>query len=129
MKVKLIVIAVAVILLVTVVSVMQPNNPPKRTTGIDNALATNKLRALQGAEALKSRMRNPASFELHSAVLMSSGAICYTYRAANGFGGVNVEYAVETPKGKISILGTDGNGSEYEHYCQGKTGQELTEVR
>ena len=38
-------------------------------------------------------MRDPDSFKLSSVIIMDKGAVCYEYRAHNGFGGVNVACA------------------------------------
>lgn len=47
------------------------------------------------ALTLKQNMRNPDSFVLESALLMSGkGSVCYTYRAQNGFGGMDRGRAV-----------------------------------
>ena len=57
-------------------------------------------RAIVGAAALRSAMRNPSSFVLEEVLIMGNGAACYTYRAQNGFGGTNEELAVLPAKAK-----------------------------
>jgi len=54
-------------------------------------------------------MRDPSSFQLESAWVMDNKAICYTYRARNGFGGLNLEHAVIGREGK-SFLTQDMDG-------------------
>jgi hypothetical protein len=63
------------------------------------------------AAALKKTARNPDSFRLENAQLIEgSGAICFTYRAQNGFGGMNIGYAVLSADGKdFKIQEQDGN--------------------
>jgi hypothetical protein len=47
------------------------------------------------ALTLKQNMRNPESFVLESALLTDGRqSVCYTYRAQNGFGGMDRGYAV-----------------------------------
>jgi hypothetical protein len=58
-------------------------------------------RATVGAVTLKKAMRNPESFKLESAIVVDgTGAVCYSYRAQNGFGGTNVGRAVLSRDGK-----------------------------
>jgi hypothetical protein len=56
------------------------------------------LALLAGAQALQREMRNPSSFELLEAIYGDGGAVCYRYRAQNGFGGMNVERVVIGPR-------------------------------
>lgn len=53
--------------------------------------------AVAAAAVLRDSMRNPDSFRLAKAILMKDGAACFEYRAQNGFGGMNVGYAVTSP--------------------------------
>ena len=48
------------------------------------------------AQALRHMMRNPDSFKIEKATQEPDGAICYTYRAQNGFGGMDKNNAVAT---------------------------------
>lgn len=43
--------------------------------------------AVTGAMMIRHSMRNPHTFELTQVLRMGDGALCYTYRAQNGFGG------------------------------------------
>jgi hypothetical protein len=47
-------------------------------------------RVVLGAKQLRDSMRNPDSFKLSEALMMKDGAVCYEYRAQNGFGGMNL---------------------------------------
>ena len=67
----------------------QPKEPTERDTQLQAITAV----ALQ----LKNNMRNPDSFKLESALLIAGAdAVCFTYRAQNGFGGMNRGHAVLT---------------------------------
>jgi hypothetical protein len=64
--------------------------------------------ALAGALAVKSRLRNPDSLVIESAfVVFSTDAVCLTYRAQNGFGGMNREMAVFVVDKNIAAVGND----------------------
>lgn len=91
--------------------------PPQRS----NEDFAKRLRALQMVEAVKSSLRNPDSFTMSSVIYMKDGSICMSYRAQNGFGGMNVANSVETPKGKIL---PEANGNAWDKYCGGK-GEQL----
>lgn len=74
---------------------------------------------------LKESMRDPDSFKLESAfVIDGSGEICYKYRAHNGFGGVNVGYAVYSKIGLFTDE-TSSFRSMWNKVCAGKSGKEL----
>jgi hypothetical protein len=71
-------------------------------------------------------MRNPKSFELVSVLAMPSGAVCYRYRAQNGFGGLNVEQALLLKDGsRIKTSSMDGFRSAWAGGCAGKVGNDL----
>jgi hypothetical protein len=79
------------------------------------------------AKALRSTMRNPASFELNQVLVMQDNSICFTYRAQNGFGGMNVGQAVLSPHLKFKTEEQDGFLSFWTRYCKNKAG--LDEIR
>lgn len=84
--------------------------------------------AAAGAATLKKTMRDPDSFELESAlVIEESGAVCYTYRARNGFGGMNRDNAVLADGGK-KFLTSDSEGfvDLWNQECGGKSGQDVS---
>lgn len=57
-------------------------------------------RAAAFTRTLKSSMRNPDSFKLAQVLITGDGAVCVTYRAQNGFGGMNLASAVLPANGK-----------------------------
>jgi hypothetical protein len=86
----------------------------------DKAMA----RATVGAKILKKAMRDPDSFKLESALVIDkTDAVCYEYRAKNGFGGVNLGKAVLASDG--STFKTDdmsGFSQLWNKECANKTG-------
>lgn len=81
-------------------------------------------RATAGAVVLKKAMRDPDSFKLESALVIDgTGAVCYEYRAKNGFGGTNVGKAVLASDGKTFRTNqNDGFSRLWNKECAGKTG-------
>jgi len=67
----------------------------------------------------KAAMRNPDSFRLERALAMSNKTVCLSFRAQNGFGGMNIGAAVfpaDRSKGKIK--GMDGFGRLFKRECE-----------
>jgi hypothetical protein len=54
-----------------------------------------------GARLLRRAMRDPDSLKFEIVSDMADGSVCYTYRARNGFGGMNIGQAVMTPKAHL----------------------------
>jgi hypothetical protein len=79
-------------------------------------------RVVAGAKQLRSSMRNPDSFKLSDSIVMADGAVCYTYRAQNGFGGLNVGNAVLAPNGKFKSSDSPGYATLWNKECGNKTG-------
>jgi hypothetical protein len=73
--------------------------------------------AVQGAKALRDEMRNPDSFKLNQVILMPDGAACYTYRAQNGFGGMDAGYYVLPPDGQGRTNEDAGFSSAWKKEC------------
>lgn len=82
--------------------------------------------AALGAKSLHDSARNPDAFKLSEVLLMDDGAACYTYRAQNGFGGMNVGHAVISPKGTLRAEESDGFQSLWNKECARKTGEDQT---
>lgn len=81
------------------------------------------LRAAIGAASLYRAMRNPNSFQLDEVWYVDDESICYTYRAQNGFGGMNSENAVLLPSSKNLIRDT----TTWNRRCAGKPAYDVTE--
>jgi predicted nucleic acid-binding Zn ribbon protein len=78
-----------------------------------------------GAILLRKGMRNPDSFKLTSALVIDrTDAVCYGYRAQNGFGGMNVGRAVLTKGGKFKTDEMEGFSALWNKECAHKTGTE-----
>lgn len=115
--------------------VSAPNTPPAseppKLTGaelqakLDNQRAENTARQKKEAAfqfvvlqvaALRGAMRNPSSFVLEDASGSEDGSLlCITYRAQNGFGGMNREHVTMT-KGKWSR-----EAAAWNRHCAGKS--------
>lgn len=81
------------------------------------------------ARSLKRSMRDPDSFKLGSVRLIeNSDAICYEYRAHNGFGGVNVGHAVLSATGKFKTDEADGFAPLWNKECAHKLGVQVVDA-
>lgn len=78
---------------------------------------------VMGAKVLKNNMKNPASFELESALQLTDGTVCYRYRSTNSFNAV--------VPGVYIMRSTSGSttASDWNKYCAGKTGTDQTHAR
>jgi hypothetical protein len=85
-------------------------------------------RSVAGARQLRSSMRNPDSFKLSQALVMSNGAVCYTYRAQNGFGGMNVGYAVLASNDRFKSSDSPGHETLWNKECGNKSGTDDAET-
>jgi hypothetical protein len=82
-------------------------------------------KAANVAIKLKGAMRDPDSFRLSSVlVIYPTNAICYEYRARNGFGGMDVGEAVLSPKGIFRANEMDGFHALWRSECSGRRGRE-----
>jgi hypothetical protein len=79
------------------------------------------------AKALRGSMRNPDSFKLASVLFMNDGSVCYTYRAQNGFGGMNAGYAVLSATGSFKTEQARGFTRLWSRYCANQKGYDQTE--
>jgi hypothetical protein len=106
----------------------QAVNPPQAAAKPAEPTAADKriLVAVIGAKTLKSAMRDPESFKIEQVLSMPDG-ICFTYRAHNGFGGVNLGHASMNAKtGKLIASDQDGFATAWNKLCGGKSGEDLT---
>ena len=81
-------------------------------------------RAVFGARVLKESMRDPDSFNLETAIVVEgTGAVCYEYRAKNGFGGTNYGRAVISADGSKFLTNTmEGFALWWNAECANKKG-------
>ncbi len=78
------------------------------------------------AKGLKHALRDPESLKLSSVLIMDSHAVCYEFRARNGFSGTNLAQAVLSPKGRFLTSEQDGFSVLWNRLCAGKTGTDET---
>lgn len=84
-------------------------------------------RAAIGARVLKKSALDPERFKLESALVIDgSGAVCYTYRAANMYGGVVPGQAVLASKTDRFLTDAEpGFVTMWNAECGGRTGSEV----
>lgn len=101
---------------------------------IDPAVAENNKqykimlnRAALGLIMLKKNLRDPESFKLESAfVIKDTLAVCYEFRARNGFGGINLSHAVlSRDMQNFKIENLDGFIPLWNKECADKKGFEV----
>lgn len=81
------------------------------------------------ARRLKNSMRDPDSFALSSVRLMEkSEAICFEYRARNGYGGMNVGHAALSTTEKFKTDEMPGFVSLWNSDCAHKAGTEVSDT-
>jgi hypothetical protein len=111
-------------------SLIAPTTPTKPLTKEETAQKqrdeANFQRAVLGAKQLRASMRNPDSFKLGQTLVMDDGAVCYDYRAQNGFGGMNVGHAVLAPDNKFKSDESAGFHALWHKECAKKTGEDQT---
>lgn len=94
-----------------------PPKTPEQAAAEQQEMAAS-MRARLGLKALKDAARNPDSFKLVSArIIEKSYAVCYEYRAQNGFGGMNRGRAVLAADGKFLNDGMDGFTKAWNAQC------------
>jgi hypothetical protein len=79
-----------------------------------------------GAMVLRKAMRDPDSFKVTQVLDMPDGAVCYSYQAKNGFGGMDQGEAVFF-NGKFLESSMGGFHELNEQECAGKTGKVETD--
>lgn len=84
-------------------------------------------RAIAGARTLREAMRNPNSFAVAKVFAIEDGAICYTYRAQNGFGGMNQGQAILFPDNTMKSSTESGFARAWNKACTA-SGWDLTSV-
>lgn len=76
--------------------------------------------AVRAAKGVKLGMKNPASFELVSATLIHTGALCMNFRGTNSFNAVVTQSAV---------VRRDFAMGDWSADCTGKAGQDMMLIR
>lgn len=82
-------------------------------------------KAYAGKQILLKAMRDPDSLEIDNTIVMDNLAVCYEYRAKNGFGGINRGSAVYSSGGKFITNEMDGFDKLWNKECANKSGNKL----
>lgn len=90
----------------------------------DKKFSDGVVLAQLAAKTLKSRMRDPSSFQLAEATLLDDGTVCLAYRARNGFGGMAMERAAALADGAGIVV----NPAQYNKLCANRTGTDISRV-
>jgi hypothetical protein len=88
----------------------------------DNApLDANTAAALKAVKEYQSRLKNPASMQVHTAYVTDDGAVCLEIGGQNGTGGMSVSRVVLTSKGQwFDETGFGGSASaDFERHFGG----------
>lgn len=87
-----------------------------------------RLKLAAGAVlVIRKNLRNPDSLEVSEVLLMPDGASCITYRAQNGFGGMNLERIVVTDA-EMVLEQQSGFATMWNRHCANKTGEIVTGI-
>lgn len=131
-------VLLGVIVLGVFASMIGPKAPPPPPTPAptpEQVAAKKKqnesiARAQAGAAMLKQAMRDPDSFKLSQALVIDgTGAVCYEYRARNGFGGMNIGHAVISSDGKTFKTENDaGYHNLWNKECANKEGLDAADA-
>lgn len=104
--------------------VAQPKTPEELAA--DRKAQLEIKRAMNGAILLKKSARDPDSFKLEQALIIDkTGSVCYTYRARNGFNGMNIGYAVLNSSGDFKNDEMRGFNTLWKKECDGKLGRDV----
>lgn len=83
--------------------------------------------AVEGADGIRRAMRNPDSFVAAGIVHNpQSGMICYEYRAQNGFGGMNTEYAILKSDREFIYQASSGFSKVWNKECDPSVSQPIS---
>ena len=96
------------------------NQPSQQSQKEKDKRSHDIVNAAIGAAILKRAMRDP---KLNSALIIDkTSVVCYTYRARNGFNGMNVGEAVLTSKGVLKTDEMSGFSSLWNRECAHNSG-------
>ena len=112
--------------LLAVISQMSDTPKTPQEAAADAAKGAHLKAMIDSAMALRNAMRDPDSFKLTQVLDMPDGAVCYSYRARNGFGGMDQGEAVLFD-GKFLDSSMAGFHQLNEQECVGKTGKVETD--
>ena len=105
---------------------MQDASKTPQQAAADAAEGARLKAMIDGAMALRKAMRDPDSFKMTQVLGMADGAVCYSYQAKNGFGGMDEGEAVLF-SGKFLESSMAGFEKLNEQECVDKTGKVETD--
>lgn len=76
--------------------VSSPPPPPPAKTQAEILKDQMRDKYYEGIVFLKKNMKDPSSFEVESAYALPNMTVCYKYRSKNGFGALDIGYAIIT---------------------------------
>jgi hypothetical protein len=122
-KVKIFLIYAAVLIGIGFIGYVIEGSNSTPAQPMDYKHSLNIVRATATARSLKKAMRDPDSFKLSIVrIVDKTDAICYEYRARNGFGGLDIGQAVVSPKGTFRTNEMDGFNSLWNRECAHQQG-------
>jgi hypothetical protein len=102
-----------------------PSQPAKTST--DGRSTEKSVRAQTLVLLIKKAARNPDSVKIESIIVTDDGSTCATYRAQNGFGGMNREQAVlSADQQSVKNTSSPGFQSLWNAECANKSGLDAT---
>lgn len=111
---------VAVLASAVALSMCSPNAPRTEVSAQEDQ----EFKEAVGAIVyLRDRMKNPASFELVSAVRTPSGTLCIVYRGTNSFN------AIETQRYTVNNVVSSSSDAHWQAYCAGQGGRDVSSAR
>jgi hypothetical protein len=97
-----------------------PPPPAARPTAAEIQTEKDFQTVVAGARWIKGSMKNPASFELVSALMIGHDVVCYKYRGTNSFNAIVPNYRV------ITNTVNSGSDKDWNRYCAGKPGTDYS---
>lgn len=111
---------VAVLVAVVGLSMCSPSTPTKVASPEEERQFKEEVGALA---YLRDRMKNPASFELVSAVRTPGNTLCITYRGTNSFN------AIVTQRYTVNNVVSSSSDVDWMAYCAGQPGKDFSSAR
>lgn len=100
-----------------------PNTEKKPPSAAELQKEKDFQTVVAGARWLKRNLKNPSSFELVSAVMVGSDAICYVYRGTNSFNAIVTSRHVFTDSANTS------DERAWAKHCAGRQGVDFSHAR
>lgn len=102
---------------------------PPAPTAAEIAAEQEFQRAVMMTRRLRDSMKNPASFQLESAIKMPDGSLCLTYRATNSFNAIVPGRTVVTAGGVAASNDGALFPKLWNQHCGNRAGSDITYLR